>query len=262
MSLRLVRVERPRHVVALEFGGARLFAGGASFQAIAAELERDDVAGPFDTYQTKRHSRLCWTPGSIRAILSNPAYLGRVVWKQRHPGTAGARQHHKRGHVPESAWVVADERQDWWHSPTQPHAPIVDARTWDAVARSLAATKPRHRAQAREPFFLSGLLTCATCGSPIVGGGGSRAKADDPGVTMFYRCRAGNGFKATCAHPALTVGKRWLEAEVVGRISAAVVALAASGKLAAALDRALGTGRDERRARANLEAEQGRLAAQ
>jgi DNA invertase Pin-like site-specific DNA recombinase len=238
----------------------KFFVGGSSFQEIAAELERDDVPGPFDTHQTRRHSRRCWTPGTVRTILRNGAYRGEVTWKQRH--VHGVAAVPARGHVPEAQWVRATERQPWWHDATHPHAPLVDERTWAAAQARLRATRPRGQAgTAREPFYLSGLLTCASCDSPVVGGGGSR-KGTRSEATRFYRCRGGNGFRPRCSSPALTVGKVWLEGEVVAQVVQHVAGLVKTGALARALDALYGTERQDRRSRQALDKQLRKIAAE
>src|SRR5205814_546513 len=95
-----------------------------------------------------------------------------------------------RNRVPEAYWVVASEHQSWWHSEKLPHEPLIDRRTFDAARQRLHdKAKPRHWSKSKQPFFLSGLLTCASCEGQVVGGGGTKHGAKDPDATRFYRCK-------------------------------------------------------------------------
>ncbi|HYR98710.1 MAG TPA: zinc ribbon domain-containing protein, partial [Gemmatimonadales bacterium] len=138
-----------------------------------------------------------------------------------------------RNHVPEEHWVVVEDA----------HPAIVERCTFETTRRRLAEkAKPRRWSTSVEPFVLSGLMRCATCGDVLVGGGGTRFGAGDPGATRFYRCRNSNGDAATCVKPMLTINQRLIEREVIGRVSAHVSQLVKSGKLAQLLDERLHLG--------------------
>src|SRR5207247_5890878 len=120
-------------------------------------------------------------------------------------------------------WVVAE----------QAHPVIIERRTFETARRRLMdRQKPRKWAGSKEPYVLSGLIRCATCDGPIVGGGGGKPDREDPGATRSYRCRNAVAETPTCTKPILTINQRWLEGEVIARVSAHVTQLVKSGKLA------------------------------
>src|SRR5207302_10785519 len=173
------------------------------------------------------------TSSSVRAILRCETYVGRIVFKPREVrDEKGKPVRFARNHVPKEHWVIAEDA----------HPAIVELRTFEAAQRRLRdKAKPRKSSQSVDPFVLTGLMHCASCDDVLVGGGGTRFKAKDPGATRFYRCRGVNGDTPTCTNPMLTINQRWIEREVIGRVSAHVTALVKSGKLARLLDERLGS---------------------
>lgn len=226
------------------------FAGGASLTAIADELNRADVLGPFDVYRN-RGDITWWTPHTVRAMLLNAAYVGTHVWHRRAPAVEAPDGRKPRPRRERSDWVVVEDA----------HPPLVDRATWDVVEDRLA--QGRALQHARSPYLLTGLMHCATCGKLVVGGGGARPKAKDPGRYRFYRCRGAVTYPPVCEHPVLTVNQRWLDAQVVALVTKVVRKAVASGALGRALDRAL-CSRDqgEGATRAALERERRDLGAQ
>ena len=239
---------RRKLVVGSERDGATVrdifarFAKGRTLQAIAATLNAAKAPGPFDqhpshTWDWSESGRRApcgkWTSSSVRAILRCETYVGRIVFKPREVrDEKGKPVRFARNHVPKEHWVIAEDA----------HPAIVELRTFEAAQRRLRdKAKPRKSSQSVDPFVLTGLMHCASCDDVLVGGGGTRFKAKDPGATRFYRCRGVNGDTPTCTNPMLTINQRWIEREVIGRVSAHVTALVKSGKLARLLDERLGS---------------------
>ncbi len=75
-----------------------------------------------------------WKPGTVRRILSNPAYMGRRIYN----GTD----------VAEAIWP-----------------PLVDAETFESVQRRLEVRSVRRNRAAPSARLLSGLALCGVCGS-------------------------------------------------------------------------------------------------
>ncbi len=222
------------------------YVSGKTLQAIADALNAEKAPGPFDqhasaTWEWSRPTAQhpdgrrppCgrWTPSAVRAILACETYTGRLVFKPREVRDERGRiLKFARGHVPEQYWVIVE----------QCHPALIDRRTFDAAARRLAdRAKPRKWSASDAPYFLSGLMTCASCGGSVVGGGGTRPGAEDPNALRHYRCRNAQGEHATCVKPMLTVNQRWIEGEVIGRVAAHVRTLVTSGELEKLLDRRL-----------------------
>src|SRR5438445_5436044 len=227
------------------------FNTGATLQTIAAELNAAKTPGPFDhhpsdTWDWSASGRRApcgkWTSSALRSILRCETYLGRIVFKPREVrDEQGKRVRFKRHHVPAEHWIVVENA----------HPALVERRTFEAARRRLAdKAKPRRWSTSVDPFVLTGLLTCATCDDVLVGGGGTRPGATDPGATRFYRCRGVSGDTPTCTNPMLTVNQRWIERAVITRVSAHVTQLVQSGQLAQLLDERLGAKHEESRAAA------------
>ncbi|WHU48673.1 recombinase family protein [Gordonia sp. L191] len=116
------------------------FQRGETLRRIAKSLSEDGVS--------TRHGKP-WNPSSIREILTNPRYAGRVVYcGEVVPGVKGA-----------------------WE-------PLVDDETFDIVAAKLADPRRRTQVNTDRVHVGSGLYRCADCGEPVSGWSGGR-----------YRCR-------------------------------------------------------------------------
>ncbi|MEK9724430.1 MAG: recombinase family protein [Rhodospirillaceae bacterium] len=116
-------------------------AAGETFHAIAHRLNQGG--------QPTRGGAQ-WHPTTVRNMLMNPTYSGRVAYGRR-------RRVGKRWRTrPESEWTVSEAA----------FPALVDAETWAAVQARLAevaATSPRAR-HARTKYPWSGLVCCGTCG--------------------------------------------------------------------------------------------------
>ncbi|MCH7473902.1 MAG: recombinase family protein [Gemmatimonadetes bacterium] len=221
----------------------RLYANGDTLEQIAERFNARSTPGPFDTYPN-RGGVTHWTPHTVRSILGNPVYVGTHRFNRRTPCDA----HGKRGWKPREDWVLIEDT----------HPPLVKRGIWDRVQKRFAARGPLRRDDS-SPYLLTGILRCAKCGGPVVGGGGSRPKESDPHRFRFYKC--------ACSSPRLTVNQRFLEDKVVGLVGSYVRQSVESGKLARVLDEMLGErsgeGKDERakmlRQRRDLERQRDRL---
>jgi len=212
------------------------YAEGATFAAIAQELQAAGVAGPFTRFKDLGEHRVSsgrWRSCTVRRILQNVAYTGAVVGHGLHVEDA--------------------------------HEAIVDAKLWAAVRARIGSGRkkqPKQHASNPQPYMLTGLLTCATCGGAVVGGGGVDKRLPDPFRYQIYVCPNSSKREAhTCEGRTLGVNQRWLEATVCEHVGAQIAQAVKSGALAKALDRALGTRSDAREPRAELEAQRDALQA-
>jgi site-specific DNA recombinase len=135
----------------------RDFAAGQSLQAIADALNREGVAAPHDGGKGNKNVR-GWGHGTIRAMLRNRRYQGRLIWNQskwvRVPGRKGRRRIMR----PQSEWIVREA----------PDLRVVPPQLW-ADVQARIRREPRGRgAKAgvgkRQGSILSGLMKCGTCG--------------------------------------------------------------------------------------------------
>ena len=141
-----------------------MYSSGQSLKRIAWQLNADAVPSPQP--QKGRFSR-SWCTSSVRVILKNERYLGKLVWnkkrKIRVPGT-GRRVYRAR---PESEWVTVDA----------PHLRIISDDLWAAVAKRFGIVQALWTrgsgqpglasGQQRQAYLFSGLLKCGECGGSV-----------------------------------------------------------------------------------------------
>lgn len=142
----------------------REYVAGQPLLAIAKGLDRERVP-------TVRGGR--WAAATIRDMLKNPAYVGKVrINGEVHDGS---------------------------------HEGIIDAATWDRAQALLNATKGTKGKRARrrgQYLMLGGMLRCGECGEAMTPSTQRNPKADD---RETYRCRGRNHFGAEyCSQPPVT----------------------------------------------------------
>jgi DNA invertase Pin-like site-specific DNA recombinase len=106
----------------------------------------------------------------VRRLLANPIYTGVYAWNRSHSGKFGAFRDGRV--VPDTSYgerETANARDDWTRS-RRLFEPLVDPETWEAVQGKLARETVRAKAPRSPELYLSGLLFCAGCGEPMVGG--------------------------------------------------------------------------------------------
>jgi site-specific DNA recombinase len=138
----------------------RLFADGFSLKNIAATLNEEGLAAPNDGGRGNKIGH-GWGHTTIRAMLCNERYRGRVTWNQskyvRVPGRKGRR----RVMRPESEWVTA----------RCPDLVIVPDALWEEAharfRRVHATARGRPAGAGRNPRLVSGLLRCGICGGSM-----------------------------------------------------------------------------------------------
>ena len=137
----------------------KLYADGQSTKTIAAALNQDGIAAPYDGGHGAKLNGHGWPHTSVRNILRNERYIGRWVWNQfkwvKHPTKSGRR----RVRRPESEHVVKNV----------PELAIIEKELWDAVQkRARRGPKPgsgRPPATGKFSHVFSGLLRCGVCGA-------------------------------------------------------------------------------------------------
>lgn len=94
-----------------------------------------------------------WSRSSVRNILSNPIYVGKVQWYQRETVISMQGGARKKVRPISDKHLVVHGR----------HQPIVSQQDWDAVAKILSGhVKPSTSSTMVNPF--SGLIVCGECG--------------------------------------------------------------------------------------------------
>ncbi len=98
-----------------------------------------------------------WTISSVKDILSNPTYIGKVVWNRRKQ-----KKKTKNGHL-----IISRPRNQDYLIYDGLHEPIIDTKTWELVQekRRQNAPKVKHSHQIQNP--LVGTVFCEKCGKPM-----------------------------------------------------------------------------------------------
>lgn len=98
-----------------------------------------------------------WTISSVKDILSNPTYIGKVVWNRRKQ-----KKKTKNGHL-----IISRPRNQEYLIYDGLHEPIINNKTWELVQekRKQNAPKVKHNYKIQNP--LVGLVYCKKCGKPM-----------------------------------------------------------------------------------------------
>lgn len=142
----------------------QLFAEGVSLKRIAATLNEEGLAAPNDGgprgKRGNKHGH-GWGHTSIRSMLSNERYLGRVTWNQSKWVRVPGRKSRRRVLRPQSEWVTHEEAE----------LAIIPRDLWEAVqarfTRSHSNTGGRPPGTGKHANFVSGLMRCGTCGGSM-----------------------------------------------------------------------------------------------
>ena len=175
-----------------------MFDAGLGYRTIANVLEREGLPSPGEVGPT-RHPRSAglWGGSSVRAILTNPRYLGhQVVGRQRRkdelldPMDPAAGTTSRQRWQPTSEWVTSD--QPAWPA-------LIDEALWNRVNARITNTRgPQRRRPRAEPgkYLLTGMLRCSACGRSMHG---ATLKGKP-----YYRCNSQRPDHAETSHPRTT----------------------------------------------------------
>ena len=98
-----------------------------------------------------------WTISSVKDILSNPTYIGKIVWNRRKQ-----KKKTENGHL-----IISRPRNQDYLIYNGLHEPVIDNRTWNLVQekRKQNTPKVKHNNTIQNP--LVGLVVCEKCGKPM-----------------------------------------------------------------------------------------------
>lgn len=131
---------------------------GLGYKAIARRLREQNVLNPtaynnikFPTHHKSEYWRQPhdWHESSIKTILSNPTYLGKIVSGRRRKPSFRSKEIVR---MPEEMWTVVEGM----------HEAIVTQEEWDRAQEKLAVRKRCDNHGAQQIF--AGLAKCADCG--------------------------------------------------------------------------------------------------
>ena len=140
----------------------RMFADGIGYVRMTKILRERNILNPQayfnqnnpDYYKHSDYWRkpFDWHATSVRAILNNPVYLGKLTFgKTKTKGFFDKR----RVATEESDWIVVEHT----------HEPLVSQELWDTVHQIMKARRRENGSGHVQPF--AGLVKCAGCGSSL-----------------------------------------------------------------------------------------------
>ena len=117
----------------------------------------NSVAKQLNTLNLKPRNSDEWTISSVKDILSNPTYIGKIVWNRRKQIKKS-----KNGHL-----IITRPRNHNYLIYDGLHEPIIDTKTWNLVQekRKQNAPKVQHNNIVKNPLI--GLVFCQKCGKPM-----------------------------------------------------------------------------------------------
>lgn len=137
----------------------QLACDGLGYKAICRRLRDEGILNPTaytnikdpehhagSDYWKQPHD---WHSSSVKTILHNPTYLGKIVSGRR---TTRSFKDKQIIHQPEEEWIVTENM----------HEPIIDQRTWDLAHEKIKVRKRSDNQGAIQMF--AGLVKCIDCG--------------------------------------------------------------------------------------------------
>jgi site-specific DNA recombinase len=189
------------------------YVAGDGHEAIRDTLNKEGVAGP----------RGLWASTTVRDVLQNEHYIGKVTWGKSKPAMQKGRS------------INVAQPKETWITIEVPTLRIIEDALWQKVqtrrARGRQAT-PRARngrlmgrtsqADQRSEHTLSGFLTCGTCGGPIRIETQVRGPKGKPHHLRVYLCATNHQRGSAGCDNAIRVRKGTVESAVMAAIGTAL----------------------------------------
>ena len=175
-----------------------MYLAGAGYKQIAAVLTNEGIPSP-SAHDPKRNSHRpghSWAMSAVRAILTNPRYLGyQVSGRTKKKDVLLDPDVPALGHVTRQQW---QQRDEWVTSTVQAYDAIVEEQIWHRVQALVAsntrtkAMTPSRRTHAgvrrsdSSRYPLAGLVICDACGK--------RLQGNTVRGHSLYRCRVSSDY--------------------------------------------------------------------
>lgn len=119
-----------------------------------------------------------WSSSSVKEILSNPTYIGKIVWNRRKQ-----KKKTKNGQI-----IISRPRNKEFLIYDGLHEPIVDIKTWDLAQekRKQNISKIQYNNNIKNP--LAGLVFCEKCGRPMQRKNYAKANKPDTLICSNPKC--------------------------------------------------------------------------
>ncbi|MCH8046702.1 MAG: recombinase family protein [Planctomycetes bacterium] len=133
-----------------------------SIESIALSLNEDGIASP----EGKR-----WQAPVIARMLRKTVYIGQTVFGKKKSEDQRGKYYHvgSDGEITKTVRGKMDQSVDGAIVVDATHPPLIDAETFAAVQAKFKANAIGPRRANSEAYFLSGLLTCGNCDTPMYG---------------------------------------------------------------------------------------------
>ncbi len=163
---------------------------GLGTMAICDRLNAEGIPSPVHT-NTTRNVKRKWSKNTVRAILQNPAYTGRLVWDRTDHSLK-----RERGGSPRR------REQDEWVVSEHEHPALVSQELFDAAqARFRAKARPQGKSRkGQRVYLLSGFVRCASGHAPLAMFG--RARFEHTYCCCSYGREYGKEAAAEIGHAA------------------------------------------------------------
>jgi DNA invertase Pin-like site-specific DNA recombinase len=150
------------------------FLAGSGYKEIANHLNRPGGPPPPSHVDSKRNTSGKWAKTTIKSMLENPTYTGRLYWNRLDSRA------HKQGVGP----VVRRDREEWVEA-NERHEPLITDEQFERAQNEMKqrGTSRRRRRPQKRPFLLRGIVHCATGHNALRMQG--RSRKDEP---TYYTC--------------------------------------------------------------------------
>lgn len=167
---------------------------GGSLTAVARELNTRKIPSP---------KGLLWQGSTVRLIVENPMYCGRMMWNRRHTGKyhgihGGEQVKSYRAKGKGAPCEIRNDESQWIDAGECPA--IVSRKIWDQAHALLSENRRKNIRRRDDAFALSGIIYCGNCGARLDGFREGRASN---GQTRAYRCRNGNSCRKGSPHECM-----------------------------------------------------------
>ena len=153
-----------------------------------------------NNYRTRNN--VTWAASSIRRVLTNPTYVGKVWYNKRVSSKSGRKMVSR----PKSQWIVVDGV----------HKGIVGEETFNTAQDILKQQYKEPRRKFSE-YLLSGLIRCGYCGGSLNGYGQQRIRKGKLEQYFYYKCH-NHASKGNSVCKGMAIRRQLIEDAVVKTI--------------------------------------------